>query len=420
MGTEIIHTADTHIGYRQYHKKEREKDFKKALSKVVQRAIEKEVDAVVHAGDLFDRSRPSITALSDLIEELKKLRGEGIEFCTIVGNHDGTSERQWPEFLEDLDLAVYLDSDGYVVNDVCLYGLDYVSPQQRSALTYEFTPSDVDTSFLVGHGLFKPFPHGDWDLNEILAKSNVSFDGVLLGDDHTPQLTQVSEVPVTYPGSTERTAADQREKRGFNNVAVNSDGVSITHETIQTRAFDFIDIELSGGEGLQEVIDEVEKTSIRDECVVIITITGDGKRIASADVERVALRKGGLVVRVNDRREFTDSDREFKEVSFTDPDELVQQRVDGLSIGYIATEFEGMVRDVEEFPQANLKDLSEQKMSELIDAHSTEELVELANASKGVEAGVERSGEESETVEADVESVEKDDQMSLGRFGGQE
>jgi len=416
MRTDILHTADTHIGYRQYHKKERENDFKQALSKIVDNAIEKDVDVVVHAGDLFDRSRPSINALSDLINELKRLNENDIEFCTIVGNHDGTSERQWPEFLEDLDLATYLDSNGHVVNDVCLYGLDYVSPQQRSALDYEFETQDSNHSLLVGHGLFKPFPHGDWDMNEILAKSNISFDGVLLGDDHTPQLTHIDEMPVTYPGSTERTAADQREPRGFNNVTVDENGVTVAHETIQTRPFEFIDVEMSGGDGLQHVIDVVEQARIGDGSVVVVTITGDGKRIATADVERVGLRKGGLVVRVNDRREFTDSEREFKEVSFTDPDELVQQRVNELPIGYIAAEFEKMVRDTEEFPQANLKDMSEDQMAEFVEENSFDELLALTSIDEDVEHGVE--GESGSGGGGVVESDGEKSQMSLERFGG--
>lgn len=429
MSTDILHTADTHLGYRQYHKPEREEDFREALETIVTEAIERDVDAVVHAGDIFDRSRPSINTLSDLVEQLKRLQNAGIEFCTIVGNHDGTRDRQWPEFLEDLGLAVYLGYDGYVVGEVTLYGQDYVDDGQRTRLDYQFNPPETDTAFLVGHGLFTPFPHGDWDMEELLAKSPVAFDAALLGDDHKPQIDDVDGIPVTYPGSTERTAADQREKRGFNTVNVEDGYVTINHETIDTRTFRYIDLELEPGHGVEYVLEQVESEPIPDGSVVIVTLTGDGNRVPPADIERAGMRDGALVVRVNDRRDFEEVDSDFEEVSFADPDDAVRERKSELPLSPIAHELEQLARDIESVPESNLKDMTEEQVDDLVDEREQEDFIEAAPAAVLGSDSDDRTPHEDEashpesgTEESDSDTAEQDDdeddsdsgQMSLG------
>ena len=51
----FMHIADIHLGYRQYNLFERFKDFGKAFRQIINIAIEKKVDFIICAGDLFDR-----------------------------------------------------------------------------------------------------------------------------------------------------------------------------------------------------------------------------------------------------------------------------------------------------------------------------------------------------------------------------
>ena len=68
----IIHLADTHLGFRQFAGKlhperrlnQRECDVYDVWHRAIDIAIERAVDAVVHAGDLFDSPRPSPRALA--------------------------------------------------------------------------------------------------------------------------------------------------------------------------------------------------------------------------------------------------------------------------------------------------------------------------------------------------------------------
>lgn len=370
--TKILHTADSHLGYRQYHEEQREQDFLEAFQQVITHAVEDNVDAVVHAGDIFNRSRPDIRTLSNFAKELRRLDSADVEFLTIVGNHDGTRDLQWPELFEDLDLGVYLDKTGYQINGVTVYGQDYVAPSQRSKIEYTFEEQNSDCALLVAHGIFTPFPHADWDLKEILTRSNIAFDGVLLGDDHTPRIEQVNGITATYPGSTERTAADQTEKRGYNVVTIEEDDVSITHETIDTRPFRYVDVELLSGDTVDKVIGEVEDAEFEDGSVVIVTLTGEGDRVPTGDIERAGLRHGALTVEVNDRREFDDEVADFEAVEFTDPGELVEERKQELGLSPVANGLEELARDVEGVPQSNLKDEAEARVKGLLDEKGEE------------------------------------------------
>ena len=91
----ILHTADTHLGYSQYYSEVRRKDFFKAFEIVINDAIDMQVDAVVHAGDLFDSRNPTLEDLLETINILIKLKAVGIPFFGIVGNHESKQNKQW-------------------------------------------------------------------------------------------------------------------------------------------------------------------------------------------------------------------------------------------------------------------------------------------------------------------------------------
>ncbi|MEW5937667.1 MAG: DNA repair exonuclease [Candidatus Thermoplasmatota archaeon] len=89
----FIHVADTHLGYAAYSRlspegyNQRELDVHEAFRKVVDLAIERRVDAVLHAGDLFDSVRPSNRTIAFAFEEVSRLSEADINFVAISGNH---------------------------------------------------------------------------------------------------------------------------------------------------------------------------------------------------------------------------------------------------------------------------------------------------------------------------------------------
>jgi len=347
--TRVIHTGDTHIGYQQYHSPARRDDFLNAFEQVVDDAIEMDVGAVIHAGDLFHDRRPELPDLLGTLSALRELASAGIPFLAVVGNHESTRGGQWLDLFERMDLAVRLGSEPVLVDDVAIYGLDHVPVSRRDDLDYEFTPSeDAAHTALVSHGLFTPFAHANWETKTVLAESNIDFDAILVGDNHAAGTEQVDDTWITYCGSTERASASERDERGYNVVEFDSEtagpaGVDIRQRSLatQTREFVFVSVDLSAGEGSSRVRKKVGEYDL-DEAVVIVEITGDGEPVTPATVEAFALDRGALVARVTDRREI-ETDTELS-VSFADPDAAVDEKIRELELSETAIDVDETVR----------------------------------------------------------------------------
>lgn len=84
----FLHTADWHIG-RKLHEYALEEEQADALDKLEGIALEEKVDAVVIAGDIYDRGMPSENSVRMVNGFLKKLNLEdGLPLLAISGNHD--------------------------------------------------------------------------------------------------------------------------------------------------------------------------------------------------------------------------------------------------------------------------------------------------------------------------------------------
>ena len=392
--TRVIHTGDTHVGYRQYHAPERQRDFLAAFEAVVADAVDDDVDAVVHAGDLFHDRRPGLRDLQGTVAALRELRDAGVPFLAVVGNHEGKRDGQWLDLFADLGLAERLDATPRVVGDTAFYGLDFVPRSRRDDLEYAFDDHDATHAALVSHGLFEPFAHADWDTERLLAESTVDFDAVLLGDNHAPGTERVRDAWVTYCGSTERASASERDDRGYNIVSFDADekaaaasddgdsggddeggddhddptdavgeGVAISRRGLDTREFVFVDVELEPGDGSDRVRESVRQHDATD-AVVVVTIEGDGDPVTPAPIEELARDDGALVVRVNDRRDVT-VDTETN-VSFADPDGAVRERVRDLGLSEAARGIDETVRE-SKVADTNVRQTVKARVEDVVD-----------------------------------------------------
>ncbi|ELY52449.1 metallophosphoesterase [Natronorubrum bangense JCM 10635] len=365
--TRVLHTGDTHIGYQQYNSPDRRQDFLEAFRDVVDDAVADDVDAVIHAGDLFHDRRPGLVDLQGTVEILRTLADADIPFLAVVGNHEGKRDAQWLDLFADLGLATRLGAEPELVDDVAVYGLDFVPRSRRDDLEYEFAPvpEAADHAALVSHGLFEPFAHADWDTERLLTESTVEFDAVLLGDNHKPDTAELHDTWVTYCGSTERASASEREDRGYNLVDFTDDAVSISRRGLtETREFVFVDVDLEDGEGVDRVQERVREYDLED-AVVIVTIDGEGRPITPATVETAAIDRGALIARVNDRRELPDDDEELS-VRFADPDAAVRDRVRELGLSDAALELDETVRN-DELVDSNVRETVERRVREILE-----------------------------------------------------
>jgi DNA repair exonuclease SbcCD nuclease subunit len=364
--TRVIHTGDTHLGYRQYHRPERRADFLAAFERVIEDAVADDVDAVVHAGDLFHDRRPELQDILGTLSVLRDLDDADIPFLAIVGNHETKRDAQWLDLFESLGLATRLGSEPVTVGDVAVYGLDFVQRAERDALDYDFEPHDADHAALVAHGLFEPFDYADWDTERLLAESTVDFDALLLGDNHHPDRAEVDGTWVTYCGSTERASADERADRGYNIVEF-AEEVAISRRGLPTREFVFVDTELGESEGVERVRERVGQHDLEG-AVVVVHIEGEGDPVTPAAVEEYADEEGALVARVTDHREIADT--EDVDVSFADPDDAVRERVRELGLSEAARDLDETIR-ASKTPDSKVTDETERRVRELLDDGET-------------------------------------------------
>ncbi|QCC57819.1 exonuclease SbcCD subunit D [Natrinema thermotolerans] len=403
--TRVIHTGDTHIGYQQYNSPERRRDFLEAFRSVVEDAVADDVDAVIHAGDLFHDRRPSLVDLQGTVEILRTLSAADIPFLAVVGNHESKRDAQWLDLFADLGLATRLGAEPVVVDDVAVYGLDFVPRSRREDLEYEFdpVPAEADHATLVSHGLFEPFAHADWDTDTVLAASTVDFDAVLLGDNHKPDTAEVRDTWITYCGSTERASASEREDRGYNLVDFD-DEVAISRRGLtDTREFVFVDVDLAEGEGVDRVQERVRQHDLAD-AVVIVTVEGEGRPITPAAIEELAIDRGALVARVNDRRELPDEDEDVS-VSFADPDAAVRERVRELGLSDAALEIDETVR-TDDLADANVRERVERRVRDLLEDDAS--ALEPAPDREPADDDVTTVADELDTEEADSSGGEAD------------
>jgi exonuclease SbcD len=102
MRASFIHVADTHLGYEQYGVRERFNDFTRSFWNVIDEALNRHVDFMVIAGDLFNKRAIDAQTLIHAIEGLRKLKEQNIPVIAIEGNHDRSYYREgisWLQFL---------------------------------------------------------------------------------------------------------------------------------------------------------------------------------------------------------------------------------------------------------------------------------------------------------------------------------
>ena len=83
----FLHLSDLHLGRRLYEM-DLTQDQEHILARCVQMAVEHQVDGVLVAGDVYDRSVPSVQAVNLLDSFFTRLSQKGIPVYLISGNHD--------------------------------------------------------------------------------------------------------------------------------------------------------------------------------------------------------------------------------------------------------------------------------------------------------------------------------------------
>ncbi|HET7323607.1 MAG TPA: metallophosphoesterase, partial [Halococcus sp.] len=280
---QIAHISDTHLGNRQYGSDVRRQDFTDAFAAAVERAIERDVDAIIHTGDLFHRRTPPLPQVNQCIGVLRRADDAGIPFLGIVGNHDRKMDDQWLDLMAHTGTASRLDSSPTMIGEsdeaVALYGIDAVPSPAWDSTNFELDKPDNDDAYrlLCMHQLLHPpVPEimADYPTDSVIERLNIEIDGLALGDYHEAKSADVNGVDVWYAGSTERGSAGEEGPRS---ITVLSDfsghTMSRGHVDLDTRAFQPIQIAFEENDGYEHARSVFEEYDLTD-AVAVVSLTG--------------------------------------------------------------------------------------------------------------------------------------------------
>src|ERR1700744_586942 len=96
----LLHTSDWHLG-RSLHRADLRAAQAAYLDHLVETARAEKVDAVLVAGDIYDRAGPSLDAGALCEDALAKLRATGARVIVISGNHDSARRLGFSSALMD-------------------------------------------------------------------------------------------------------------------------------------------------------------------------------------------------------------------------------------------------------------------------------------------------------------------------------
>jgi len=368
--TKILHLSDTHLGNRQYGSDTRRDDFTRAFDAAIDRALDENVDAVIHTGDLFHRRTPSLPIVTDYIEILRKLADEDIPFYGIVGNHDRKMDQQWLDLIRETGTAKRLDQTPTMVNDeVALYGIDAVTKPAWHAADFTLEePSNSDAFRLLGlHQLFEPLVpefYADHDLTEVLERVDIEIDALALGDYHKTESKIVDGVPAWYAGSTERCATDEIEPRTVSLLEIEDGDLERRELELDSREFESIRIDFDDGDSHGYARDELDRHQLDDK-VAIVTLTGERTPVTSSDVYDMAIDKGAAVCKVDDNRGRRQLDLEDgPQGDIQSADKLIEEKLADQNLSDIATDVEERVRTDDDLAQTSIDDTMEELIKE--------------------------------------------------------
>ena len=258
----FIHTSDWHIG-RQFHNVSLLEDQKHVLEQVVDYIKSTEADALIIAGDIYDRSVPPAIAVECLDEIMQKVCIDlGVPIVLIPGNHDSAERVGFASklmkasglhiigSLTDIYEPVVIEAKGCAV---AFYGIPYCEPLQvRDTFNQDVKSYDAAHTFLVNEikkGMStdhvnvllshcfidgasesdseRPLQIGGAD--RVSYEPCLDFAYVALGHLHSPQFKGAEHI--RYSGSLMKYSfSEQHQKKGVTLVEVDQEGlVAQTH-----------------------------------------------------------------------------------------------------------------------------------------------------------------------------------------------
>jgi DNA repair protein SbcD/Mre11 len=225
----IVHFADTHLGHRYLTKVDkdghnmRERDIYSAFEAAIERILEIQPDAVVHAGDLFDSFHPSTEALSVALDGFARLREADVPVVVTSGNHSTPRFRATKHVFSLLERygcarAVWHETTVIDVKGViAVTAIPHQHDEEALSMAVRAAKPcpEAEYNVLVLHAGLEVLPRvgagegGTVNLDPALIEELRDFDYIAFGHFHEYRPLRIN---ACYAGSLERLSFNDRSK----------------------------------------------------------------------------------------------------------------------------------------------------------------------------------------------------------------
>ena len=287
----FIHTADLHldspfIGIYEINEELRESLVNatfEAYDTIIDLCIEKEVDFLLIAGDVYDSANKSLYAQLKFIKGLDRLSNAGIQTIIAHGNHDPlngwSATLNWPEDVHimsgDTIDSIQLEKDETHV--VTIFGTSYPEQHIWTNLAQKFPKRENNEVFTIGllHCMVgSSTEHDPYAACTMQDLKDLDYDYWALGHIHVPSVINETDPVVVYSGNPQGRHIKEAGSRGCYLVTVDTKN-EISKEFIETDTIRWYveDISIEGMESEEDLILQIR------ECIDTILDGADGRSV---------------------------------------------------------------------------------------------------------------------------------------------
>ncbi|MFC5628767.1 exonuclease SbcCD subunit D [Aliibacillus thermotolerans] len=265
----FIHAADLHLGStfphtdgaKSFIKEEFERSIEYAVERMIQDAIQFQVDFIILAGDIFDQENRSIRSQIFLKRTFQQLQDVGIQVYMVFGNHDPLHQKYafdtWPQhvhvFATTPEVKVFYKNNLPVCH---LYGCSYKTRHVKENLAALYEKKEgalYHIAILHGQDRMSEehVPYAPFSKNELLHKE---MDYWALG--HIHQRTSLHE-RIHYPGNIQGRHANETNQKGYLLVELDDDQIEVAFQAVSPIVFKDIFIPLAAEDTLDRLTEHL-------------------------------------------------------------------------------------------------------------------------------------------------------------------
>jgi exonuclease SbcD len=320
----IAHIADTHIGMENYGRinpetglNQRLHDFLRSLDQAVEGAIEKRVDLVVFAGDIYKTRDPTPTHQREFARRIQRLTSHGIQTVLVAGNHDvpmSAGRATSVDIFRALEVpgvtvarsitthklttragAVQVLAFPWAVRSLVLAQPEFKNKtiQELNQAMIELTRDRLKVqaealdprlpSIIVGHahlfgakvGAERLLTMGSDPMYDLQTFDLPGIDYVALGHIHKHQVLHYASPQVVYAGSIDRVDfGEQDEAKGWVYVEIAEKGhAEFQFQPVKARPFLTIEARVESDNATEDVVRAIARHSAElDDAIVRVRI----------------------------------------------------------------------------------------------------------------------------------------------------